>query len=95
MKPSPSLIRRLHGSLPSTTQNHVAQAISKIVAAKERGGRVVVVTGSGPNIHEGITTQIAELIRKGLVDAQPGAKVVCVLSGGNLDTDQFKSLRIN
>jgi len=86
MKPSPSLIRRLHGSLPSTTQNHLAQAISKIVAAKERGGRVVVVTGSGPNIHEGITTQIAELIRKGLVDGViTSSAVIAHEMAGTLD----------
>jgi deoxyhypusine synthase len=31
-------------------------------------GRIVAVVGSGPNIHEGVTTLIAELIHKGLVD---------------------------
>jgi hypothetical protein len=67
MKPSPALIRDLRDSLPASTQSHLAQAIRKIVDAKERGGRVVAVTGSGPNIHEGVTTQIAELIHKGLV----------------------------
>ncbi|HUX21319.1 MAG TPA: hypothetical protein VMW69_08765, partial [Spirochaetia bacterium] len=30
-------------------------------------GEIVVVTGSGPNIHEGVTTLLAELISKGLV----------------------------
>jgi hypothetical protein len=86
MKPSPSLIRRLHDSLPLTTQNHLAQAISKIVAAKERGGRVVVVTGSGPNIHEGVTTQIAELIRKGLVDGViTSSAVIAHEMAGTLD----------
>jgi len=29
---------------------------------------VVVVTGSGPNLHEGVTTLIAELINKGVID---------------------------
>jgi len=31
----------------------------------------------------------------GLVEAPPGAKVVAVLSGGNLDLDQFRGLRWN
>lgn len=93
MKPSPSLIRRLHDSLPLTTQNHLAQAISKIVAAKERGGRVIVVTGSGPNIHEGVTTQIAELIRKGLVDGViTSSAVIAHEMAGTLD--RVKRVRI-
>jgi hypothetical protein len=86
MKPSPALIRRLHDSLPASTQNHLAQAIRKIVAAKEQGGRVVVVTGSGPNIHEGVTTQIAELIHKGLVDGViTSSAVVAHEMAGTLD----------
>ncbi len=51
-------------------------------------GRLKVLT-------EGAAAATVAAIRKGLVDAPPGAKVVCVLSGGNLDTDQFKALRIN
>ena len=51
-------------------------------------GRLKVLT-------EGAAAATVAAVRKGLVAAQPGAKVVCVLSGGNLDTDQFKSLRIN
>ena len=34
-------------------------------------GQVVVVTGSGPNIHEGVTTLVAELMRVGIVDGEP------------------------
>ena len=86
MKAPPDLIRRLHESLPASTQNHLAQAIRKIVAAKERGGRVVVVTGSGPNIHEGVTTQIAELIRKGVVDGViTSSAVIAHEMAGTLD----------
>jgi hypothetical protein len=86
MKPSNALIRRLHDSLPASTQDHLARAIRKIVAAKERGGRVVVVTGSGPNIHEGVTTQIAELIHKGLVDGViTSSAVVAHEMAGTLD----------
>ncbi len=44
---------------------------------------------------EGAAAATVAAVRKGLVDAPPGAEVVCVLSGGNLDTDQFKALRIN
>jgi threonine dehydratase len=44
---------------------------------------------------EGAAAATVAAVRKGLVEAPNGAKVVCVLSGGNLDPDQFKALRIN
>lgn len=47
---------------------HLETAIDKIVEAKNRGRKVVAVTGSGPNIHEGVTTLIAELIHKNIID---------------------------
>lgn len=43
--------------------------MSRVVDAKKKGGKVAVVTGSGPNIHEGVTTLIAELMDKGIVDS--------------------------
>jgi hypothetical protein len=46
----------------------VCFAVSRVVEAKTRGRRIAVVTGSGPNIHEGVTTLIAELMDKGIVD---------------------------
>jgi len=68
MKPSDQTIEQLRQGLSPQTRERLAQAAQAIVRAKERGGRVVVVAGSGPNIHEGVTTLIAELIRVGLVD---------------------------
>ncbi|MHB8588109.1 MAG: threonine ammonia-lyase [Candidatus Dormibacteraceae bacterium] len=44
---------------------------------------------------EGAAASTVAALRKELIDAPAGAKVVCVLSGGNLDTDQFKALRVN
>jgi len=61
-------IERLYRGLPTDTKEMFDRAIAGIVSAKEKGGKVVVVTGSGPNLHEGITTLIAELIHKGIVD---------------------------
>jgi hypothetical protein len=61
-------------------------AVGRIVAAKEHGGKVVVVTGSGPNLHEGVTTLIAELMRTGLVDGvATSSAVVAHEMGGALD----------
>jgi hypothetical protein len=34
-------------------------------------------------------------LRADLVEATPGTKVVCVLSGGNLDVSQLRGLRWN
>lgn len=50
------------------TRESVDASVDAIAGVKERGGKVMVVTGSGPNIHEGVTTLIAELIRVGLID---------------------------
>ena len=61
-------VELLEGRLDRTTLDRVETAVDRIVAAKERGGRVVVVTGSGPNVHEGVTTLVAELMRVGVVD---------------------------
>ena len=46
----------------------------------------MVVTGSGPNIHEGVTTLIAELIRVGIVDAvSTSSAVISHEMAGSLD----------
>ena len=46
----------------------------------------MVVTGSGPNIHEGVTTLIAELIRAGIVDAvSTSSAVIAHEMAGSLD----------
>ena len=61
-------IELLYKDLPADSKEMLDRAISSIISAKKKNGKVVVVTGSGPNIHEGVTTLIAELIHKGVVD---------------------------
>ena len=61
-------IDTLYGALPEETKARVDQAIDIMVETKKNNGRIVAVVGSGPNIHEGVTTLIAELIHKGLID---------------------------
>ena len=61
-------IDALYGSLSQETRERVNQAINILVETKKNKGRIVAVVGSGPNIHEGVTTLIAELIHKGLID---------------------------
>lgn len=63
-----SLIEATYRRLPKKMQSRVNRAIDLIVTAKERGGRVVAVVGSGPNLHEGVSTLIAEMIQQGLID---------------------------
>jgi hypothetical protein len=86
MRPSPELLRDIRNSLPASSREHLNDAIRQIVKTKERGGKVVVVTGSGPNLHEGVTTQIAELIQKNLIDGViTSSAVVAHEMAGTLD----------
>jgi hypothetical protein len=81
-----SLLQSSFNQLPAATQTRFGEAVTRIVASKQRGGKVVVVTGSGPNIHEGVTTLIAELMRAGLVDGvTTSSAVVSHEMGGTLD----------
>jgi len=68
MRIDTDFINALYQSLDASARQEVDQAVSAVVAAKEKGGKVVVVTGSGPNLHEGVTTLIAELIHKDIID---------------------------
>jgi len=86
MKIDHSLLQSLFNELPAATRTRFEEAVTRIVAAKQRGGKVVVITGSGPNIHEGVTTLIAELMRAGLVDGvTTSSAVVAHEMGGTLD----------
>ena len=72
--------------LGATALARIEQAVAKIVEAKERGRKVAVVTGSGPNIHEGVTTLLAELMRVGIVDGvTTSSAVVAHEMGGTLE----------
>ncbi len=81
-----TLLDSLFHGLPEATQSRLPEAVRRIVAAKRRGGKVVVITGSGPNLHEGVTTLIAELMRAGIVDGvTTSAAVISHEMGGTLD----------
>jgi len=62
------VIEGIHNGLSQKTRERLKQAVDLIIKAKEKGGKVVAVVGSGPNLHEGVTTLIAELIHKGIID---------------------------
>ncbi len=59
---------KLFADLPAAIQERVNNAAKIIVNAKNHGGDVVTVIGSGPNLHEGITTLVAELITQGVIN---------------------------
>ena len=80
------LIEKFRSELDERSQQTLAAAADAVIAAKKRGGKVAVVTGSGPNLHEGVTTLIAELIEKGIVDGvTTSSAVINHEMGGALD----------
>ena len=84
------LIAEFRISLDVRSQETLDKAIKQIVDTKKRGGKLMVVTGSGPNIHEGVTTLIAEMIHKGLIDAVSTSSAVITHEMGDR-----KSTRLN
>ena len=63
-----SLLNDFYNELDERSRNALDLSISKVVETKKKAGKVVVVTGSGPNLHEGVTSLIAELMEKGIID---------------------------
>ncbi len=79
-------IARLKADLPDGVRKYLQTAIDRIVDTKKAGGKVAIVTGSGPNLHEGVTTLIAELIRVGVVDGvTTSSAVIAHEMAGTLD----------
>ncbi len=86
MKNSKQNIEKMYTELNSSAKGYIDKAIEKIVAAKIINKKVMVVTGSGPNIHEGVTTLIAELMSKGIVDSvTTSSAVIAHEMAGSLD----------
>lgn len=65
---SQAALRRLARKLSPESKWALSKTVRTWAKVKKGGGKVVVATGSGPHIHEGVSVQIAELISKGLVD---------------------------
>ncbi len=79
-------------NLGNKSQENLNEAIARIVEVKKRNGKIMIVTGSGPNIHEGVTTLIAELMGKDIIDSvTTSSAVIAHEMGGSLD----KVKRIN
>ncbi len=76
METNRKTIVQLYDELSPSVREMVDKSADSIVSAKENGGKVVVVTGSGPNLHEGVTTLIAELIHKEVIDGVTSSSAV-------------------
>lgn len=63
-----AMLADLAARLDAAALAAVEEAAEAWALVKLAGGRVAVATGSGPNLHEGATCQVAELVRLGLVD---------------------------
>jgi hypothetical protein len=93
IRPDREAAARWEADLAPTSRAHLREAAERIVAAKQKGGAVLVATGSGPNIHEGVTTLIAEMMRKGIVDGVlTSSAVVAHEMAGTLD--RVKRVRV-
>ncbi|MBN2327973.1 MAG: hypothetical protein JXR73_12535 [Candidatus Omnitrophica bacterium] len=80
------ILEELEASLETATLDRIEQTVDLIADAKQNHKKVVVVTGSGPNVHEGVTTLIAELMRAGVVDGVATSSAVAAHEmGGALD----------
>lgn len=80
------VINYIRGQIPETSVQRILKAAEYIVEAKEKGKKVAAVVGSGPNLHEGVTTLIAELIRKDIIDGvTTSSAVINHEMGGTLE----------
>jgi hypothetical protein len=86
MKPDFAFVEALYRGLEEPVRRSVDRTVETVVAARRAGRKVAVVTGSGPNLHEGVTTLIAELIRAGIVHGvSTSSAVVAHEMAGALD----------
>lgn len=79
-------IRYMRERLSKTTGERLKKAAEQIIRAKEKGGKIIAVLGSGPNLHEGVTCLVAELMRKGIIDGvSTSSAVINHEMGGTLE----------
>lgn len=62
------ILQKMYNDLKPAVRERVDTTVGRMVKIKKKGEKIVVVTGSGPNLHEGVTTLIAELINQGIID---------------------------
>ena len=86
MKYNIDLLNKYYKELEQASRGNLDKAINKIIEVKKRNGKIMVVTGSGPNIHEGVTVLISELMDKNIVNSvSTSSAVIAHEMAGSLD----------
>lgn len=81
-----NLIEKYYQEIEEKSRDNLDKAINKIIEVKKNNGKIMVVTGSGPNIHEGVTTLISELMDKDIINSvSTSSAVVAHEMAGSLD----------
>jgi threonine dehydratase len=80
-----------------TTRDIVSEFVDDIVTLpdEEIFESVVWLMSRQKLVAEGAAAASVAALRKGLVQARPGSRVVCVLSGGNVELDRLRGLSWN
>jgi threonine dehydratase len=75
----------------------VRRYVDEIVAVPDEAifANLLWIMGHCKLVVEGAAAAPVAVLREGLLEAEPGTKVACVLSGGNLDLSQLRDLRWN
>ncbi len=86
MQINSKLLEKYYQEIEEKSRNNLDKTIKKIIEVKKKGGNIMVVTGSGPNIHEGVTTLISELMDKSIIDSvSTSSAVIAHEMAGSLD----------
>jgi hypothetical protein len=86
MKPDHDFVEKLYRGLDDPARASIDELVDAVVTARRAGEKIVVVTGSGPNVHEGVTTLLAELIDKDVIQGvSTSSAVVAHEMAGSLD----------
>jgi threonine dehydratase len=86
-------VRRVGDTTFRIVRDYVDQVV--LVSEDEIRDSIVWCMGRLKLVTEGAAAATVAAIRQRRFDLPRGARVVCVLSGGNLEPDQFRQLRIN
>ena len=86
MKFNLNLLDLYYQELEQTSRDSLDRAIENIIEVKKKNGKIMVVTGSGPNIHEGVTILISELMDKNIINSvSTSSAVIAHEMAGSLD----------
>ena len=61
------IINNIYDNFSTEVKMAIDKAVRTITTARSNNDKVVAIIGSGPNLHEGVTTLIAELMHKDII----------------------------